>query len=149
MSSNIEICIKKRRQPTPSPPLAWYVLSFLWKFVYLSDFFTLKWVPGGVISHCMMMSSNGNIFRITGHLCGEFTGPRWIPAQRPVTWSFDVFFDLRPNKWLSKQSWGWWFETLRAHYDVIVMGPLLWITEEFLLISEIRCLSSLEHRTSR
>ena len=36
---------------------------------------------------------------------GEF------PAQRPVTWSFDVFFDLCPNKRLSKQSWGWWFET--------------------------------------
>ena len=27
----------------------------------------------------MMTSSNGNIFRVTGHLCGEFTGPRWIP----------------------------------------------------------------------
>ena len=36
---------------------------------------------------------------------GEF------PAQRPVTRSFDVFFDLRPNKRLSKQWWGWWFET--------------------------------------
>ena len=36
---------------------------------------------------------------------GEF------PAQRPVTWSFDVFFDPRLNKRLSKQSWGWWFET--------------------------------------
>ena len=59
----------------------------------------------------MMASSNGNIFRVTGHLCGEFTGPRWIPAQRPVMWSFDVFFDLRPNKRLSKQSWGWWSET--------------------------------------
>ena len=37
---------------------------------------------------------------------GEFT------AQRPVTRSFDVFFDLRLNNRLSKQSWGWWFETL-------------------------------------
>ena len=36
---------------------------------------------------------------------GEFS------AQRPVTRSFDVFFDLCPNKRLSKQSWGWWFET--------------------------------------
>ena len=36
---------------------------------------------------------------------GEF------PAQRPVTWSFDVLFDLRLNKRLSKQSWGWWFGT--------------------------------------
>ena len=57
------------------------------------------------ISIIMMTSSNGNIFRVTGHLCGEFTGPRWIPQ------SFDVFFDLRPNKSLSKQWWGWWFET--------------------------------------
>ena len=30
--------------------------------------------------------------------------------QRPV--SFDVFFDLRLNKRLSEQSWGWLFETL-------------------------------------
>ena len=29
-------------------------------------------------------------------------------AQRPVTRSFDVFFDLRLNRRLSKQSWGWW-----------------------------------------
>ena len=36
---------------------------------------------------------------------GEF------PSQRPVTRSFDVFFDLRSNKRLTKQSWGWWFET--------------------------------------
>ena len=37
---------------------------------------------------------------------GEF------PAQRPVTLSFDVFFDLRLNKRLIKQSWGRWFEML-------------------------------------
>ena len=58
-----------------------------------------------------MTSSNGNIFRVTGPLCGEFTGPGEFPAQKPVTRSFDVFFDLRPNKRLSKQPWGWWFET--------------------------------------
>ena len=56
----------------------------------------------------MMTSSNGNIFRVTGHLCGECTGPWWIPAQRPVTRSFVVSFDKR----LSKQSCRWWFETL-------------------------------------
>ena len=44
-------------------------------------------------------------FCVTGPLCGEF------PAQRPVTRSFDVLFDLRLNKRLSKQLWGWWFET--------------------------------------
>ena len=35
-----------------------------------------------------------------------------FPTQRPVTRIFDVFFDLRVNKRLSKQSWGWLFETL-------------------------------------
>ena len=34
-----------------------------------------------------------------------------FPAQRPATLSFDVFFDLRLTKWLSKQWWRWWFET--------------------------------------
>ena len=41
----------------------------------------------------MMTSSNGNIFRVTSHLCGEFTGSRWIPHKR-----------------LRKQWWGWWFD---------------------------------------
>ena len=36
---------------------------------------------------------------------GEF------PSQRPVTQSFDVFFDPRLDKQLGKQSWGLWFET--------------------------------------
>ena len=51
----------------------------------------------------MMTSSNGNIFRVTGPLCGEFTGPGEFPTQRPVTRSFDVYFDLRLNKRLNKQ----------------------------------------------
>ena len=38
-------------------------------------------------------------------ITGEF------PAQRPLTRSFDVFFELRLNKRLNKESWGWWFET--------------------------------------
>ena len=43
---------------------------------------------------------------------GNSPGTGEIPAQRPMTRSFDVFFDLRLNKRLSRQSWGWWFETL-------------------------------------
>ena len=58
-----------------------------------------------------MTSSNENNFSVTGPLCGEFTGPGEFPVQRPVTRSFGVFFDLRPNKRLSKQPWGWRFET--------------------------------------
>ena len=41
---------------------------------------------------------------------GNSPVPGEFPAQRPVTQSFDVFFDLHLNKRLSKQSWGWWFE---------------------------------------
>ena len=55
------------------------------------------------------------------HRCavtGEF------PAQRSVTRGFDVFFDLRLNKRLSKPSWGWLFETpprsLWCHCNVTV-----------------------------
>ena len=66
----------------------------------------------GIFRFSMMTSSNENIFRVTGHLCREFTGHWWIPpAQRAVTRSFDVFFDLCLNKQLSIQSWDWWFET--------------------------------------
>ena len=60
----------------------------------------------------MTTSSNGNMLRVTGPLCGEFTGPGEFPTQRPVTRSFCVYFDLHLNKRSSKQSWGWWFETL-------------------------------------
>ena len=57
----------------------------------------------------MMTSWNGNIFRVTGHLCGEIPGPRWIPrtkASDAELWCF-----LWSASELSKQSWGWWFET--------------------------------------
>ena len=39
----------------------------------------------------MMTSSNGNIFRVTGHLWGESTGHRWIPltiASDAELWCF-------------------------------------------------------------
>ena len=46
---------------------------------------------------------------------GEF------PAQRPVTQSFDVFFDLRLNKgWVNNREAGDLKRHL-AHYDVTVM----------------------------
>ena len=34
------------------------------------------------LSFNMMTSSNGNIFRVTGPLCGEFTGDRWNPLTK-------------------------------------------------------------------
>ena len=60
---------------------------------------------------------------------GNSPVPGEFSAQRPVTRSFDVYFDLRPNKRLSKQSWGWWFETpsssLWCHRNVICVLPSL------------------------
>ena len=65
-----------------------------------------------------MPSSSGNIFLVTGPLYGEFTGE--FPSQRPVTRSFGVFFDLRLNKRLSKQSNAGDLKRHGAH-DVTVM----------------------------
>ena len=66
-------------------------------------------IPSGLF---MMTSSNGKVFRVTGHLCGEFTGPRWIPHTKASDAELWCFLDLRLNKRLSKQWWSWWFETL-------------------------------------
>ena len=74
----------------------------------MTEIYAAMWLLDWLV---MMTSSNGKFFRVTGPLCGEFTGHRWIPAQRPVTRKFDVPYDLCLNKWVSIQSWGWWFET--------------------------------------
>ena len=59
---------------------------------------------------------------------GEF------PTQRPVTRSCDVLFDLRLNKRLSKQSWGWWFETPPCSFwchrnDMSYHWTCLWVVQ--------------------
>ena len=62
---------------------------------------------------CMQME---NIFQMETFsallaICGGNSPvPGEFPTQKQVTRSFDVFFDLRLNKRLSKQSWGWWFK---------------------------------------
>ena len=65
-----------------------------------------------IIFTSMMTSSNGDISALLAICAGNSPVPDEFPTQRPVTRSFDVFFDLRLNKRLSKQWWGWWFETL-------------------------------------
>ena len=51
-------------------------------------------------------------FALLAICAGNSPVPGEFPTQRPVTRSFDGFFDLRLHKRLSKQSWGWWLETL-------------------------------------
>ena len=46
----------------------------------------------------MMTSSNGNIIRVTGPLCGEFTSHRRIPLTKASDAELDVLFDLLMNK---------------------------------------------------
>ena len=86
----------------------------------------------------MMTSSNGNILCVTGHLCGEFTGHRWIPLTKASDAELWFFFDLRLNKQLSKHSWGWWFETLSRplwrHCDVLKqLSCDIWYMSWFIL----------------
>ena len=87
-----------------------YVTAMFRKYAEESHLLTTNFVTNFFLFHDDVIKWKH--FRVTGHLCGEFTGPGEFPAQRPVTRSFDVFFDLCLNKRLSKQSWGWWFETL-------------------------------------
>ena len=77
----------------------------------------------------MMTSSNEIILRVTGPLCRNSPVTGEFPSQRPVTWSFDVFFDLLPNTKLSKQTWGWLFETpsrpLWRHCNALINNLLV------------------------
>ena len=68
-----------------------------------------------------MTSSNGNIFRVTGHLCGEFIAPRWIHRTNASGAELWCFLWSASEERLSKQSWGWWLRRYRAHYGVIVI----------------------------
>ena len=98
-----------------------YVVIF-----FLNQFQTIY--PSAVVKyrlqkiHLMMTSSNGNIFRVTGPLCGEFTGHRWIPRTKASDAELWCFLWSAPwiNGWANNREAG----DLRrqcVHYDVIVM----------------------------
>ena len=72
----------------------------------------------------MMTPSNGNIFRVTDPLCGEFNGHRWIPrtkASDAELWCFLwTISDAWINCWVNNRVAGD-LRRYRAHYDVTVM----------------------------
>ena len=71
----------------------------------------------------MMASSNGNIFRVIGLLCGEFTSHRWIPHTKGQ-WRGTLMFSLICawiNGWVNNREAGD-SRRHRAYYDVIVMN---------------------------
>ena len=71
---------------------------------------------------CMMTSSNGNSFRVTDTLCGEFTGHRWIPRTKASDVGALIF------SWICAWIKDWVnnceacdLRRHRGHYDVIVL----------------------------
>ena len=87
-------------------------LFYICHGVETSSLGVLLWHAIIILCFSMMTSSNGSISALLAICAGNSPVPGEFTAQRPVTRSFDVFFDLRLNKRLSKQSWGWWSETL-------------------------------------
>ena len=69
----------------------------------------------------MVTSSNGNIFRVTGLLCVEFTGRRWIPLKKASHAELWCFLRFAPwiNCWVNNSEAGD-LRRRRGHYDVIV-----------------------------
>ena len=79
---------------------------------------------------------------------GNSPVPGEFPTQRPVTRSCNVFFDLRPNKRLSEQWWGWWFATqlwsLWRHRNVINISRSCKMLSRIWISKDIRQKCSLE-----
>ena len=74
----------------------------------------------------MMASLNGNIFRVTGLLFGDFTGHRWISHTKASDAEHICFFFICAwtNAWVNNRDAGD-LRHHRTHYDVIVMGRLV------------------------
>ena len=88
-------------------------------YPWIAEIILQTWLPSScscsATKQPMMTSSNGNIFRVTGHLCGEF------PTQRPVTGA--LMFSLICVwiiGWVNNREAGD-LRRYRAHYDVSVM----------------------------
>ena len=85
--------------------------------------------------YIMMTSSNENVFRVTGHLCGEFTGPGEFPHKGQ--WRRALMFSLICvwiNDWVNNREAGD-LRRYRVHYDVTVMFNIrkVWPTLKIVL----------------
>ena len=89
--------------------LLWYILVRVWGQRQKIISIRTSWV----YDHFTWWRHQMETFSALLAICaGNSPASGEFPAQRPVTRSFDVFFDLRLNKRLRKQSRCWWFETL-------------------------------------
>ena len=97
----------------------------------------------------MMTSSNGNIFRVTGHLCGEFTGPRLNSPHRGQ-WRGALMFSVTCvwiNGWVNNREAGD-LRRNRAHYDVTVMLTILYTLVALRAARYLLCVSRTIWRSS-
>ena len=109
---------------------AGYLLSWIprWIIVTIATFIHVALLVHSNVMACkwfMMTSSNGNIFRVTGPLCGEFTGHRWIPRTKAIDvdlWCF-LLMCVWINDWVNNRGAGD-LRRNRGHYDVTVMFSL-------------------------
>ena len=83
-----------------------------------------------MITIIMMTSSNGNIFRVTGHLCREFTGHKG-------QWRGALMFSLictQITGWVNNGEAGD-LRRHRAHYDVTIMDLVIQLHQCMHIIS--------------
>ena len=109
-------------------------LKSLWR--YRSWYFTLMWLPFHIVlsdfDHGPFLSRILHDDVIEWKHFLSYWSVVWVIYWSPVNFphkgqwpgGFDVFFDQRLNKQLSKQSWGWWFEmpsgSLCRHYNAYI-----------------------------
>ena len=88
--------------------------------LFIYSLITTEVLPGWKLLVCMIMSSNGNIVRVTGPLCGESTSHQWIPLTQASDAELWCFLWSRPEQKVDNRNAG----DLRCHhadYDVTVM----------------------------
>ena len=102
--------------------------SYLYNGNHYTETFYTETAPGLYQRQFMMTSSNGNIFRVTGHLCGEFPGLRWIPRTKASDAELLIFSltCVWINGWVNNRETGD-LRRHRAHYDVSVLSIHLFV----------------------
>ena len=105
------------------------ILNFFWNWNLTKLCSPITWTifHESFINRFMMTSSNGNIFRVTGHLCG---GIHRSPVNSPHEgqWRWALMFSLVCvwiNGWVNNREAGD-LRCYRTHYDVIVMFSTVW-----------------------
>ena len=113
----------------------WFALKILHENIRISIF--LRWISFGKFlvffirwRRSWWRNQIEIFFRVTGPMCGKFTGDRWISRTKASDAELWCFLWSTPKKRLNKQSRCWWFETpscsLWRNSNVIHFLSLSW-----------------------